>query len=94
MPCDLSKNLEHSLRILIMRNLFKQCYARCFFYPSVKGSMDIMFCFPLKHPGADITVRTRSFTILKAPLLSWPNNDSFFFRKSLILASQSKKLSP
>ena len=26
-------------------------------------------------------MRTRSFTILKAPLLSWPNNDSFFFQE-------------
>ena len=37
---------------------------------------------------------TLSFTILKAPLLLWPNNDAFFFRKSLTLASQFKKLCP
>ena len=46
MPCDLSKNLEHSLRILI-KSILKQCYARSLIYPSVKGSMDIMFCFLL-----------------------------------------------
>ena len=66
--------------------LFPALTPRCRYYCEDKDELEQFRMF--------FDLLTLSFTMFKVPLLSWPNNDAFFFRKSLTLASQSKKLSP
>ena len=90
MPCDLNKNLEDSYNeemylsnviqdilfsslrqgILEYHVLFPALTARCRYYCEDKEEVE--------HFRMFFDLLTLSFTMLKAPLLSCPNNDAFF----------------